>query len=269
MVISRNKALLALPVILIVCLFAGSCKKTVVGPDPDPDPVDTTSVVKTGRVLFHLHTYLHDEEVDLYNITYNILGRDISLSLAQFYLSDIEVVKTDGSVHSVGDTILIKVLEAESYLVGRVPVGSYKSVRFKVGLDAATNALDPWNSPDSTALNRPEMWFGTAAQPDGYVFLNLSGKIDTTGSMSGPTIPFEWKIGTDAHYMQVAMPDQPFTVGENGASYVHILVDYFKLFSGLQINDPDQLQVLTAADNNSAVAGVIADNIPLMFRYEP
>jgi hypothetical protein len=254
--------------IIYVFLLLGlgfSCVKSK--PDDKKDE-DKTLPVPTGTLLFHLHTYIENNEADGYNIVYTTdAGRQISLSIAQMYISDIQVVKLDGSVFTLPDTILLKTLETETYTAGKVPVGNYKGIRFKVGLSALNDALNPLSSKDSSALNHPEMWFGNSAQPDGYVFMNVQGSIDTTSDLSGSMQPFSYKIGSAANYIQVNLPEQNFTILENQAEYGHLLIDYSLLFSGIKLNEAANLSVVKA-DNNSALAQKITANIPLMFKYE-
>jgi hypothetical protein len=226
----------------------------------------------TGRLMFHLHTYLDNNEVDDYGIVYTMDdGRKISLDLAQLYLSDIRLVKLDGSEIMLTGKNVLKLREIETYVVGDVPVGNYKSLRFKIGLDAATNQLTPLASPDSAILNRPEMWFGSNAQPDGYVFMNLQGKIDTTADASGTKEQmqsFTYKIGTNSHYIQVNMPDKNYTVLKDQVEFAHILIDYYRLFNGINLGNQANLSVSTAAANANPPATSIVGNIPLMFEYE-
>jgi hypothetical protein len=239
-----------------------SCKKENTKPD------DKTAT-KTGTFLFHLHTYLDNNEVDLYNIPYTTLdGRSISLSIAQLYISDVQLVKLDGSTFDLSGKKVLKVLEKDMYAVGDVPVGNYRSFRFKVGLNAKTNAQSSLDPADSSILNQSAMWMEKTAQPGGYVFMNVQGTIDTSSDMSGAVVPFAYKIGTNAHYVQVNMPDRNFTVLENQAMYGHVWIDYHKLFTGIPLNQAANLSVVTAADNSLAIAGKIAANIPFMFIYE-
>lgn len=244
-----------------------SCKK-----DKKDDTTPASSTTGNGTFMFHLHTYIDDTEVDGYNIVYpTTAGRNISLSLAQMYISNIQLVKLDGSTYDFGGKIILKTFEAETYVVGSAPAGNYKSIRFKVGLAAATNALTPAASSDSTILNRPEMWFGPTAQPDGYVFLNLQGKIDTTSDMSGTVAQmqsFSYKIGTNANYKQVNMPDKNYTIIPGQVEYGHIEVSYNKLLNGIQLNQAANLSMNTAIDNSSTLAATLVNNIPGMFSYE-
>jgi hypothetical protein len=265
MKIFKNRRLLFTNLILILG-FLGilSCKKNVT---PTPDPV-----VPTGTFLFHLHPYIDNSEVDLYNITYTSFeGRKIALSMIQLYVSNIQLVKLDGSLVDISGKKILKVLEQETSLVGEVPVGNYKSIRFKVGLDPTTNALNPTTPSDSAVLNKPDMWFGKTAQPDGYVFMNLQGKIDTTTNANGTAAqmqPFSYKIGTNANWKQVTMGDRNFTVEEGKSQFGHLIINCTKLFNGIALNQAANLSVTTASANSSAIAAKIVNNIPSMFIYE-
>jgi len=253
----------------IVC-FNAACKKG--GDDNTVTPPPVTQV-DSGQIYFHLHTYVGDNEVDLYNITYTLdNGRQISLSEAQMYISGIQLVKPNGTTYNLSNVTLLKTLENESYYVAKVPVDTYKSVKFYVGLDATTNQKTPSGS-SSDILNHPEMWFSSTAQPGGYIFMNVSGKIDTTAGANGTTAqmqPFTYHIGTDAHYTQVSMPDHSpyYVVTKDQIEYIHMIIDYSGLFNGLQLNNSSNLSVLTKTDNSTPLGNTITANIPGMFRYE-
>lgn len=237
----------------------------------EKDNGNTNTSINTpmGNLSFHFHTNIEDTEVDAYGIEYmTVEGRLISLNMAQMYISGIQLVKLDGSTYDVPNKTVLKVLESEVVVIGNVPVGNYKSVRFKVGLNPTINSLNPTMTADSVILNKPQMWFSNPFQPDGYVFMNVQGTIDTTSEMNGTPVPFSYKIGTNAHYTQVEMPEKNFTVLQNQEAYVHMVIDYSKLFSGIQLNSTANLVVNTVADNALPIAVAIKNNIPLVFRYE-
>jgi hypothetical protein len=253
--------------ISMIILSSSSCKKEK-NEEPSPDNSTTNTTTAHGTLMFHLHTYIDAQEVDAYNIEYTTdAGRNISLSIAQLYISDIQLEKLDGSFYTVPNKTLLKILEVETYLVGNVPAGNYKSVRFKVGLPSATNVLSPTASSDSLILNRLDMWFSNTVQPDGYVFLNVQGTIDTSLEMSGKMCPFVYKLGTNAHYKQVNMPAQNFTILPNQTEFVHMYVDYNRLFTGV-ILDSAHLNITTVAENNAPLATQIANNLSAIFKYE-
>jgi len=251
-------------VALIGVLLLTACKKEV------QNTSDTTQeVVPTGLLKLHLHTFIGEQEVDAYGIETPMAdGRMISLNLAQMYLSDIQLVKLDGSFYNVPSNGELKVFESESVTIGNVAVGNYKSVRFKVGLLPSVNKLAPTVTGYANLLNQLEMWFSSNAQPDGYVFLNFSGNIDTTASKTGAFVPFEYKIGTDAHLVQVEMPQQNFSLLKDVVGYVHMKIDYAKLFEGIDLSNNENLHVKTTAENAKPVVKSFTKNIPNMFIYE-
>jgi len=245
-------------IFLITLLYCFACESEVVNP-PEPP-------VAKGTFLFHLHNYIDLEEIDLYGINYQTTeGRSMSLDFTGMYISEIQLLKEDGSLYNIPGKILLKNFKDQTYEVAEVPVGKYKSVYFKVGLPAAINALNP---KDSSFLNQPEMWWNSAAQSNGYIFMHVKGKIDTSADLSHPPVPFGYKIGTNANFVAVKMPEREFTVKEDTYFYGHIIVDYSKLFTGLALNKASNLSVQSIADNSNAVAQQIVRNIPSMFIYE-
>lgn len=246
--------------LFLFAMIFSSCVKTKLE--------DKSTPVPTGTLFFHLHSNIENNEIEDYDSVYTTLaGRKISISMAQLYLSGFQLVKPDGSTVNVADTVLLKTLETETYTVGKVPVGNYKALRFKVGLSSANDTLAPLLSKDSAVLNHSEMWFGNTAQSEGYIFMNVQGNIDTTSDFSGGMQPFTYKIGTAANYIQVNLPEQNFTILENQSEYAHLIIDYNMLFSGVKLNEPTNLSVAGKADNTSAAAQKITSNIPLMFKY--
>ncbi|MFZ9847338.1 MAG: MbnP family protein [Flavobacteriales bacterium] len=265
------KKLLSYILMLSLCIVA--CKKPKANDEQNNNNNNKSNNenknVPKGTLLFHLHTYIDENEVDLYNANYtNDDARVVSLSLAQLYISEIELVKLDGSIYTIPYKKILKVLEEETFSAGDVPVGNYKGLRFKVGLNSATNALNPGASADSNTLKRTEMWMNNTAQPDGYAFMNVQGSIDTSSDLSGAMIPFVYKIGGNANFKQVIMPEQNFSIMEGMAEYAHIKVNYNKLFHGIKLNDINNLSVQNLSDNSGALAQKIVANIPNMFIYE-
>ena len=230
------------------------------------------STAPMGTFMLHLHTNLDQNEVERYDTAYTTgSGRKILLSMAQMYISGIQLVKLDGTTIDFTGIKILKTLDEEVYSVGSAPVGNYKSIRFKVGLDASTNQEASNTPADSSLLNKPQMWFGASAQPDGYVFMNVQGKIDTSSNANGTLAQmqsFIYKIGTNANYKQITMPDKNFSIVENQVAYGHITIDYSKIFTGLKLNQAAYLSVATASANAVSPATVIVSNMSSMFIYE-
>jgi len=266
-----NKLLImkSLKIIILSCILLAaitSCKKSTNGPEPD----GSATPAPTGTFMLHIHTFVDTNEVEEYNTSYITAGgRKISLTLAQLYLSELELVKADGTVISFPGTRIFKVLDKETYMVGTAPVGNYKALRFKVGVNP--DKQDPKNPADSSILNKSEMWFSNNPQQDGYIFMNVQGKIDTTINASATEAqmqPFTYKIGTVGNLVQVVMPEKNFTVLADQVEYGHIQVDYKQLFTGVKLYDPSYLSVSDVPGNATSTAAKIVSNIPSMFKYE-
>jgi len=230
---------------------------------------DTPVTVETAPVSLHLHPYIGENEVALYNTVYRTIDdRKISLSFAQLYISNIKLVKFDGTLYEIGDTILLTNIINQVYKLGNVPVGNYKSIQFDVGLPSVINAQIP---SGTGKLNNSDMWFNSTAQANNYIFMNASGKIDTTAVKNAADIdlvPFVYKIGTNNHLVHVSMPNQNVSVQPGTTTYIHMKADYAELFEGLILTNENNLSVPTIADNGASLAINIAHNVANMFKYE-
>lgn len=233
-----------------------------------PAPTPAAPVV-TAPISLHLHTYIGENEVELYNAVYQTAeGRKMSLSFAQLYITNIKLIKFDGTIYNVGDTILLTNIVDQVYKLGNVPVGNYKSIRFDIGLPSVVNAQIP---SGTGILNNPAMWFSSTAQANNYVFMNATGKIDTTAAKDAADadmVPFVYKIGTNANLVHVTMSNQTVSVQPNTMAYIHMEADYAELFEGLDLTDNDNLHIETTADNASSLAIDITSNMAKMIKYE-
>lgn len=251
-------------IIVLITMITFSCKKNTTTSEPEP-------AVANGTAMLHLHTNVDTIEVADYDSIYVMSdGRKISVSIAQLYISNIQLVKADGSTFDISGLTIAKTQQEEAYMLGSVPVGNYKSIRFNVGLSPTVNTLLPLLS--DSVFYKPNMWFGNTVQPwYGYVFVNFQGKIDTTNAANGTLAgmqPFTYKIGTDNHLKSVNMPDQDYTISSNQTQYIHIMIDYNKLFNGIILNSSNNLSIITSANNSGALSNQIANNIPSMFMYQ-
>jgi hypothetical protein len=80
--------------------------------------------------------------------------------------------------------------------------------------------------------------------------------------------PFSYKIGTNANLKQVTMPAQNYSVAPGQTQVIHIVTDYNKLFTNVQLNNQSNLMIASPADNGTALGTTISNNIPSMFDYE-
>jgi len=218
-----------------------------------------------GTLMFHTHTNIDSLEANAGDTVTDAGGRKIRLDVAQFYISNISLKKTDGTFYKVKGAYIMKYISHETYLVGQVPAGNYTSVSFDIGIDSVTNATNPDSYPATSPLSiqNPVMWFGTTTK--GYIFVNVQGLADTTWNHTGtPDYPFSYQIGTNALLKHIDMPSNPYIVIAGQTQYVHMICDYGILLRGINF----KTQNLGDPFNYPAVANQIASNIHQMFRYE-
>jgi len=258
-----SNLLVVVILIVIISISSMSCKKTTSNP-----------TAATGTVWIHLHTNIDSNEVDdtagLYT---DANGRRLGLSVAQFYISNVVLTNVNGSKYTIQNAHVLKNIDSEAYIVGTAPIGTYNAATFDVGLDDATNALQPTAFTTTGYIPNSTMWYGNTTQ--GYMFMKLQGFADTSAAQTGANLAhFSYEIGSSANRKTVTMPTRGtgnyasypvYTLLSGGTMYVHVICDYGKLLSVVNFKTQDATDTYTT---NPSLATTIANNIPNMFRYE-
>ncbi len=169
-------------------LLTASCKKS----DSDTAPY--------AKLQFSFSNEAGGKPIELGPMNYvNAAGNAYSVDLLKYYVSNITLVKQDGSeVHFPSYNLIdAAVPSSTNFAIDSVPTGTYRSLKFYVGVDSARNhtglqegALDPvhgmiwnWNT--------------------GYIFFKHEGSFkDSTGA----TMPLAFHYGTDLAYVGVEIP---------------------------------------------------------------
>jgi hypothetical protein len=269
-------AILCLMVIMISLMSVGmtSCKKK------------NNSTPDSATFLFHLHTQIIDSTIggntDGYdsNTTgsfshspwcFDSLGRRIKLLVPQFFVSNIMLVNANGTNLSLNNVVVLKGLDSEDYYLCKVPVGTYVSATFTVGLSNTDDVVTPATNFITDGIPYPlqsSMWNGT-----NYYGMVITGAYDpvATDTALNPAgaIPFSFGIPNSlTTATQVTLPTRgttayPVYLATAGSiNYIHILCDYGKLLSGINLQTSNQTSV------NPLIADTLAARIPNMFRYE-
>lgn len=133
-------------------------------------------------------------------------GAQITFDAANYYVSNIRLVPISGA-DVVYDTVLI--INATNaglpYQLGQLPVGAYQSIKFDIGLDYDRNHSDPstYNAVHPMSFQSPSMHWSWSS---GYIFVRIEGMIDTSATLTGATVPYEYHIGTDNLLKEVSVP---------------------------------------------------------------
>lgn len=231
-----------------------SCDKDQPAPNP-PVPAPTYPAGKISMYWEHWWGNMpFSMEADLLTSANDTLY----FERAKYYITNIELVKTNDSVYVEPESYrLMNLAEANSLIfnLSKVPTGTYKAIRFMMGVDSARNmsgaqtgALDPANG----------MFWSWST---GYIHFKLEGKYGLARQ------PFAYHIGgfrRNQVSMRKVNMSANFTVAQDSSSKLIMRADVKKTFEG-----PNPINVRQQPDVTlpGPVALGIADNVQLMFSF--
>ncbi|MEM7367562.1 MAG: MbnP family protein [Bacteroidota bacterium] len=190
----------------ILCvLVLGSCKPEPPTPAvPDPGIFELNFLARVGGQLFEKNTEFE-----------NILGQRFSMEVFRLYISDLRLVKEDGTDTLIAETLLMNFAEEEVRKTTHgeglfqqflVPSANYKGIKFGIGVPTSRNNSDPTDFASDHPLHASQgmNWNWTV----GYKFLQLDGRIDTSANGTGPLDQgIAYHTGTNELYRQLEFTD--------------------------------------------------------------
>lgn len=226
----------------------------------------------TALLELHMHTSI--DSTQLNPSTPNVflpdsLGRLEELTTAQFYLTNVSIRNSATQQwYTIPNSIIIKRIQNEQYIIGNVPAGTYDDIRFTVGLSNTLNSQAPSSYSSITGadtvlstIEQNVMW-GSGSTSLGYTFMYVKG-YDSTDHVA-----FNYQLGGFGDTVQVTLPVQIFTLGANEPQIpqpIHIICDYGKLLQNINISASPSGSFY-GPNQNAATA--VWNNIIHMFRYE-
>lgn len=164
---------------------------------------------------------------------YNTLNGIYNFSRLQYYISSIELVHDGGQVMPLTGTYLLVDGNTAAYNLGAYNVTNIEEIRFDVGVDQATNHLDPTTYAASHPLapQVPSMHWGWTA---GYKFWAIGGEADGT-SAGVPNTTMEFHAIGDQYLKDIDLGVQNATVTNGNTTTIHVDADYNRLFVGVNM----------------------------------
>jgi hypothetical protein len=247
--------------LLLLVIALTSCKKTNNGYDAN----------FRGQLGLEFDNVVGSDDLKLNTSTYtNAAGEKFTVRTLQYFISNISLVKTDGTEYIVPqDSSYFLINESSSVNaipVLKIPEGEYKEISFIVGVDSLRSTMDISKRTGvlTPALNN---YFN---ENNGYIFFNMEGTspqapggnykfhIGGYGGKTTPTINNIKKITLDLS------PRGIVKIKEGDESVIHMLVDISKVFSGTAN--------VNLATNNivefDPFSVNIANNYALMFTHD-
>jgi hypothetical protein len=243
---------------------ATSCKKETVNPTP-------TTTVETQNLSFNINPVIGSAPLNYSSIFTTTTGERFTLSMFRYYLSNIRLIKSDGSEYLISNKYLLVTPSTTNYDLGKVPVGDYKGLKFSVGIDSITNHGDPTVYPvtNPLAIQSPGInWSWNA----GYIFMMIEGSCDTTVANTDTLTYGQFShgmffhIGTDMFYKNVDLSTSAFSVTSSAAKAITIKTNLNTFFTNINLKTENQTHTLMGG---MALATKGATNIPNMFTIVP
>lgn len=236
-----KKSFIYIAIITLVTSFSlTSCKK------------DKEEGGATQKLTLHIHNNVGSNEAE-YGTTYTDLnGRKFNISDWRYYVSNIVLINNDGTERAV-DTVFLVSPEQGNYVLGQVPVGDYKGIKFMIGLDSTTNHLDPAIYPNGHPLaiqDKPIHWSWNS----GYIFMMIEGKFDSTSTATDvPNKDYVYHVGLDENRRTMDFTNNTFTVTKGYDKMITVECDLRKVWTNVNI--------LTENTSHSMMDGGIANKI--------
>ncbi|HNS13542.1 MAG TPA: hypothetical protein PKM97_13085 [Bacteroidia bacterium] len=251
----KNKLTYAVLALLALSVTFTGCEE-----DEDPQPQNPT----TAELIFHLHTLVGNNSV-AYGTTYQTAsGRSFNISDFQYYLSNIVLIKSDGSELPLTGKVILARPTQTAYSLGEVPAGNYLGFKFIMGLDSATNHMDPTTYPagNPLAIQTPSVHW---AWSSGYIFMKVEGMVDTTLAANGPLdLEYFYHIGMDTFKRNIDFSTDAFTVTGGVKHEIGIEFDLLDVLANVDMRTENETHTM----NNMPLAMKIANNWPSSFTLE-
>lgn len=254
-------------------LFGALLMAILFMPGCDDDPIE----VETGTFVLQINGKVGNERLVIGDEYVNFQGLRYKPELIRFYLSNITLVRADGSEEVVEDVAFIRMSDNHCQGCGtaqgeRVVVeataGTYTSVKIGIGLDSTLNASDPSTFPSSDPLSAFRDMFWT--WNTGYIFTKFEGRFDSLPAGSGPSYLNSFLIhaGTNPLYRSTTFEGNPITIEANSETVYDMDLDVAEFFfaSGDTINlETESISHTTGSAVNFRLAEKLTDNFTASF----
>ena len=226
-----------------------------------------------GSLSLLFENYAGSQPLQLNKDTFNTAsGEKLTVSLLQYYISNISLKKTDGSIITIPQDqsyFLVKESDPASRQIGlTIPEGKYESISFVLGVDSLRNTkpiaertgvLDP-------ATGGAGMYWSWNS---GYIFFKMEGYSPVASPGKNNDYKYRYHIGlfggmntpTVNNVKTITLGLDKLKISGKNTPAVHIHTNILNMFSGT--ND------ISIAKNTTVMvspfSAKIADNFPGMF----
>ncbi len=244
-----------------ITLFIYSCKKS-----NDVEPAEDTPA--TQALILNFNPVVSNTPLNFSSSFKTNTGQKYTLSMFRYYVSNIRLTKTDGTIVPITGKYLLVTPSISDYSLGQVPLGDYKGISFAIGIDSLTNHGDPTIYPTTNplAIQSPGIHWDWNS---GYIFTMIEGSCDTTVTGNDTLTWGQYShgmffhIGMDQLYRKVDL-NYAFNIGA-GAKTITIKTDINKFFTNIDLKKENASHTM----GSLPLATKAANNISSMFSIAP
>jgi len=218
--------------IFCLCLFLASCANDNVSP----------ITKKGGSVILNIDNVIGNQNLE-FDKTYSIAsGEKYTIKKLKYYISNIQFMKSDGSVTSVqqdSSYFLVDESNSTSMILSlpQVEIGKYLAIRLMIGVDSA-KSMAPLEKRrgvlDMSGLGQDMYWTWN----QGYIFFKMEG-IYT--DFSGKNDDYTYHIGgfgnngsslNNIKVITIPLGSTECEVSEDKKLTINLIADISKVFNG-------------------------------------
>lgn len=190
----------------------------------------TSSMFAQNSVQLNIHHKLANNSFAMETAAVNNISNDFEVTRLQYYISEISIIHDGGAETIMEDLyVLVDAGEATQVDLGDFDITSVEMVKFHLGVDEATNHLDPSSySPNHPlAPQSPSMHWGWAA---GYRFVAIEG----FGGANYNQLFQLHGLGDNNYFLT----EIPVTVeAENNEVVIDLDADYTRALENITVNN--------------------------------
>lgn len=217
-----------------------------------------------GNFTVNIIPYVGSQAMTL-NTTYNDgADKEFYFSKFKFYLAHVKLIKADNSEVEITDVAFYDLGDNNwKSFNANADAGTYKGIKFFVGLDPTQNATNPSDYDEDEPLGPKEDMFWDWQK---HRFIVLEGRADTIGQNFSNSKGLAYHVGTDVTYREVVLTGSDIVVDGNKA--INLNVDLLKVF----VSAPAPVNLVTQPATQSEgadlpIANQFADQFSKAFVY--
>lgn len=219
-----------------------------------------------GNLKVQLLPYVGSQPLSFSNTIYTDGNREFFFSKLKFYISHVKLVKADNSEVEVEDVAFFNYSDnAWKAFTVKADPGTYKGLKFSVGLDPAQNQTNPLSLSLSDPLGPQDDMHWDWLK---YRFILVEGTADTLGNnFNGGVVGLVYHVGRDTCYRSVSLTGTEFTVNAEGEKVLNLKVDLLNVFQGANGINMFEEKGTQSENSDLPVAIKFADRFAESFSY--